>query len=80
MSTRLLIASIALYQKTISPDHGFFYFLYGARRCRFFPSCSDYAIASLRQYGLGTGIMLSLKRIVHCNPFCVGGYDPVRDK
>lgn len=80
MSIRFLITSIALYQKTISPDHGFFYFLYGARHCRFFPSCSDYAMQALRQYGLGIGIMLSLKRIGRCHPFSAGGYDPVQKK
>lgn len=77
MLTRFFIASIALYQKTISPDHGIFRFLYGVQRCRFFPSCSDYAMQALRQYGLGFGIMLSLKRIGRCHPFCAGGYDPV---
>lgn len=77
MFTRFLIASITFYQKIISPDHGLFYFIYGMRYCRFFPSCSDYAMQALRQYGLGLGIMLSLKRIGRCHPFCAGGYDPV---
>ena len=77
MLTRFFIASIALYQKTISPDHGIFQYMHGTRRCRFFPSCSDYAMQTLRQYGLGFAIMLSLKRIGRCHPFCVGGYDPV---
>ena len=78
--TQLLITGIVLYQKTISPDHGILYYRYGTRRCRFFPSCSDYAIQILRQYGLGSGIVLLLKRVGRCNPFCVGGYDPVEEK
>ena len=72
-----VIAGIALYQKTFSPDHGMLRGRNRTSRCRFFPSCSDYAIQSLRQYGLGYGIMFSLKRIGRCNPFCAGGYDPV---
>ena len=71
-----VITGIRLYQKTFSPDHGILCGIFGARRCRFFPSCSEYAIQSLRQYGLVLGIMSSIKRIVRCNPFCVGGYDP----
>ena len=71
-----IIILIRLYQKTFSPDHGLVR-THSTRHCRFFPSCSDYAIESLRQYGLARGIMLSLKRIGRCNPFCTGGYDPV---
>ena len=76
----VVIVVIVLYQKTISPDHGILRYVYRTHHCRFFPSCSDYAIQSLRQYGLMRGIMLSVKRIVRCNPFCVSGYDPVRVK
>lgn len=76
--TRAIIASIIVYQKTISPDHGILTYVSRTQHCRFFPSCSDYAVQSLRQYGLMTGIMLSTGRIVRCNPFCAGGYDPVR--
>lgn len=75
-----VIASMKIYQKTFSPDHGLFCEIIRARRCRFYPSCSEYAIQSLRQYGLVFGIMLSLKRITRCNPFAIGGYDPVRKK
>ena len=72
-----MIVGIGLYQKTFSPDHGMLYRKNRIARCRFFPSCSDYAIQSLRQYGLGYGIMFSMRRICRCNPFCAGGYDPV---
>lgn len=75
---RAIVANIIVYQKTISPDHGMLQNFYRTQHCRFFPSCSDYAVQSLRQYGLMKGIMLSLKRIIRCNPFCAGGYDPVR--
>lgn len=74
---RAIVASIIVYQKTISPDHGIAMYIVRTQRCKFFPSCSDYAIQSLRQYGLMRGIMLSVKRIARCNPCCAGGYDPV---
>ena len=72
-----IIGGIQLYQKTFSPDHGLLRGMNRTQRCRFFPSCSAYAIQSLRQYRLHKGIMFSLKRIARCNPFCSGGYDPV---
>ena len=49
-------------------------------RCRFTPSCSQYAKQSLEVHGLIRGLMLSLKRIVRCNSMCTGGYDPVLEK
>ncbi len=47
------------------------------RSCRFFPSCSDYSLQALERYGFLRGILLSLKRILRCNPLYRGGYDPV---
>lgn len=75
---KIIVAGIGLYQKTFSPDHGLLRGVCVRYRCRFVPSCSDYAIQSLRQYGLTSGIMLSVRRIGRCNPFCAGGYDPVQ--
>ncbi|MDP3779425.1 MAG: membrane protein insertion efficiency factor YidD [bacterium] len=74
---KIVLAGIRLYQKTFSPDHGVVSAIFHVSRCRFFPTCSDYAIQSLRQYGLVRGTMLSLKRIARCNPMCAGGYDPI---
>ena len=45
--------------------------------CRFYPSCSQYAIQAIQKYGLGTGVAKSVKRILRCNPWNKGGYDPV---
>jgi len=48
-------------------------------RCRYYPSCSNYAMQALRQHGALAGSYLAAHRIVRCNPFCLGGHDPVPD-
>jgi len=45
--------------------------------CRFIPTCSDYTVDALKQYGVLKGILLVIKRILKCNPFHKGGYDPL---
>jgi len=45
--------------------------------CRFTPSCSSYALLSIRRFGILEGLSLTLKRIIKCHPFHPGGYDPV---
>ena len=66
---KLLIKILKLYQKNISPLFG--------RRCRFYPTCSQYAIEALYKYGLLIGLFKAIKRLIKCNPFHPGGYDPV---
>ncbi|MDO8560900.1 MAG: membrane protein insertion efficiency factor YidD [bacterium] len=75
--TRLIILLIRFYQKTFSPGHSDFY-PGSFRRCRFYPSCSEYAVAAVRQYGPCKGSVFSLFRILSCNPLSRGGYDPLR--
>ena len=65
-----LVACVRFYQQTL---HGFF----GYGCCRFSPTCSQYMIEALETHGLFKGLGLGLWRIVRCNPFCRGGYDPV---
>ena len=60
---------IRIYQKCISPLH--------RPCCRFTPTCSAYALEAIQKYGPGKGLLLSIKRILKCNPFHEGGYDPV---
>ncbi|MBQ7612962.1 MAG: membrane protein insertion efficiency factor YidD [Spirochaetaceae bacterium] len=67
---RFFCTCIRVYQKTLSP-------LLGQNKCRFYPTCSNYALESLKKYGILKGMWLALKRILRCNPFCKGGYDPV---
>lgn len=66
---QLLIWLIRGYKKAISP------LFVGS--CRFSPSCSEYAEEALREYGVMRGAILAIWRILRCNPFSAGGYDPV---
>jgi uncharacterized protein len=74
----IVIKILKIYQKTLSFDHGFFKIFYPHGYCRFFPTCSDYAIQAIEKYGVIKGGLKSLWRIVRCNPFNPGGYDPVK--
>lgn len=48
--------------------------------CRFTPTCSHYALQALDKHGVGTGILLTVRRLLRCHPFSAGGYDPVPEK
>ena len=67
--TSLLVLFVRIYQATLSPIIG--------GQCRFVPSCSHYFIESVQTLGPIRGLAFGLWRIVRCNPFCKGGYDPV---
>ena len=67
---KLLIRLIKFYRKYISPRR--------SSCCRFVPTCSQYAIDAINKYGAFKGSALAVYRILRCNPFCKGGYDPVR--
>ncbi|MBI4276763.1 membrane protein insertion efficiency factor YidD [Candidatus Uhrbacteria bacterium] len=75
--TRILLAIISLYQKTVSPDHGLFRFRYPYGFCRYAPSCSAYAHEAIRTRGVMKGILMVFWRILRCNPFSRGGFDPI---
>lgn len=60
---------IKIYQNIISPLF--------PPTCRYTPTCSEYAIQSLKKYGLFKGVYLSIKRIVNCHPWGGSGYDPI---
>ncbi|MBR5322918.1 MAG: membrane protein insertion efficiency factor YidD [Clostridia bacterium] len=70
---RIFIFLIKIYQKYISP-------LKSKPSCRFYPTCSQYAIEALEIHGFFKGSILAIWRILRCNPFCRGGYDPVPEK
>ncbi|MBN1907023.1 MAG: membrane protein insertion efficiency factor YidD [Deltaproteobacteria bacterium] len=65
----LPIGCIYLYQKIISPLIG--------PSCRFYPSCSTYACLAFKKYGVFKGGLLAVIRIIKCNPFHPGGYNPL---
>jgi len=67
---------IKTYQFIFSPDHGVL-FPNRARTCRFYPSCSEYTIESLKKYGFLKGFWYGARRIGRCHPWQEGGYDPV---
>lgn len=69
---QIFIFLIKVYQNTISPLLG--------KNCRFVPTCSQYTIEAIAEYGAMKGILMGIKRIIRCNPFSKGGYDPVPKK
>ena len=70
---RLLLWLITWYRKCVSPYKG------GAV-CRYIPSCSQYAYTAIERFGAFKGGGMALWRILRCNPFSKGGYDPVPEK
>lgn len=66
---------IKLYQKTISPDHGFFKSLFPNGYCRFYPSCSEYGYQTIQKKGLIMGSIKTVWRILRCNPWNKGGVE-----
>lgn len=67
--SRVLIGCIRLYQKFLSPLLG--------QNCRFYPTCSHYAIEAIEVHGVIKGVGLAVWRVLRCQPFCKGGPDPV---
>ncbi len=69
---RIAIAPIRLYQRAISPAL--------PRRCKYEPTCSAYAAQAVREYGILRGLILAGWRLLRCNPWSYGGYDPVHEQ
>lgn len=63
---------IKLYQKTVSPVTG--------QRCKYHPSCSEYAVQAITKFGILRGLVLAGWRLLRCNPWSRGGFDPVEDQ
>ena len=68
-AARLLLLSIEVYRVTLAPLIGGF--------CRFVPSCSVYAEEAIRRHGATSGAVLAVRRLLRCQPFHRGGFDPV---
>ena len=65
----VLVAPVRFYQRFVSPAL--------PRRCKYHPTCSEYAVQSIRTYGVLRGLVLAAWRLLRCNPWSHGGYDPV---
>jgi len=69
---RLVVAPIRAYQRLFSPALG--------QRCRYYPSCSSYAVQAVQNYGILRGLVLAVWRVLRCNPLSRGGVDPVHEQ
>ncbi len=72
MLKRTALALIRFYQRTVSP--------YTPSCCKYVPTCSEYALQAIEVYGLWKGGRLAVWRILRCNPFSKGGFDPVPEQ
>lgn len=66
------VAPIRLYQRLLSPLLG--------PRCRYYPSCSEYAAQAIARFGILRGLLLAIWRVLRCNPLSHGGVDPVESQ
>lgn len=69
MMARLLIWIVKAYQLVLSPFFG--------QQCRFYPTCSQYAVDALHKHGAITGSYYTVRRLLRCHPWCDGGHDPI---
>lgn len=67
---KFFLTLIEFYQEQISPFLG--------AHCKYEPTCSEYTKQAIEKYGIGKGSILGIKRIIKCNPFSKGGYDPLK--
>ena len=68
----IAVLPIRVYQRAISPALG--------NRCRYYPSCSEYAVQAIRSYGILRGLVLAAWRLLRCNPLSHGGFDYVEEQ
>ncbi len=72
MMARLLVLLVRAYQKALSPLLG--------DRCKYHPTCSQYAVDALREHGALRGTVLAVWRVLRCNPWSAGGVDHAHDQ
>jgi uncharacterized protein len=68
----IALLPVRLYRRLVSPVL--------PKRCKYHPSCSEYAVEAVRSYGLARGTVLAGWRLLRCNPWSHGGYDPVAEQ
>lgn len=69
---KVLLALIRFYRSAISP--------HTAPRCKYYPTCSQYGLEAIERFGAMKGSALTVWRVLRCNPFSKGGYDPVPEQ
>ena len=72
MLRRIAVLPIRAYQLLLSPMVG--------QRCKYYPSCSEYAAQAIQRYGILRGLVLAGWRLLRCNPWSHGGFDPVEEQ
>jgi uncharacterized protein len=72
IARRAVLIPLRVYQRLISPALG--------ARCRYYPSCSEYAAQAIERFGILRGLVLAGWRLLRCNPWSHGGFDPVDDQ
>lgn len=72
---RATLFVISLYQKLLSPDHGWMSPLFPYGYCRYYPTCSSYMKDAVRRYGAGKGVARGVLRLARCHPWHTGGID-----
>jgi len=72
LARRVFVLPIRLYQLLLSPLAG--------ERCKYYPSCSEYAVQAIERFGILRGLVLAGWRLLRCNPWSRGGYDPVEEQ
>jgi putative membrane protein insertion efficiency factor len=68
----LFVLPIRAYQRLVSPLLG--------EHCKYYPSCSEYAVQAVQRFGILRGLVLAGWRLLRCNPWSNGGYDPVEEQ
>ena len=71
-SRSIALLPVRIYQRWLSPAFG--------ARCRYYPSCSEYAAQAIQRFGILRGLVLAGRRLLRCNPWSHGGFDPVEDQ
>ena len=69
---RVVVVPVRVYQRILSPALG--------QRCRYYPSCSEYAAQAVERFGILRGLVLAGWRLLRCNPWSPGGFDPVESQ
>ena len=69
---QLFVLPVRVYQRVFSPALG--------QRCRYYPSCSEYAAQAIERFGILRGLVLAVWRLLRCNPWSRGGFDPVESQ